>query len=110
MGRMSALEFAAWRHLLGLTFEDCSRLLHVTLRTVQKWESGAEQIPYGVTKEIEELYTQHTGVVEHMLSQDGGALPRQKDAPEYREFPRGWYVAAAARAVDREKKLNLEWT
>lgn len=110
MERLSALEFAAWRHLLGLSFDEIASLLNVTFRTIQKWESGEANIPYRVAEELSELNRDHIKLATVMANSDSPIVISYKKASFIGEkYPRGWYVAALSRALQIEPSIMAEW-
>ena len=86
MDRLSSAEFAARRHLVGFTLDQLAAVLRVIPRTV--------------------LIGEHTGVVQEMLDAD---VPVHIARDGAGSRPRGWYVAAAARAIAVEPDLIVEW-
>ena len=106
--RMTGAEMAAWRHLLGLTLDELAEALAVNVRTTRSWESGRDPIPLRIRAEVATLVVEHGELAARMVD-DGRpvAITRDKAAPSPR--PRGWYVAAAARALAVEPGLMVEW-
>ena len=106
--RMTGAELAAWRHLLGLTLDELAGTLAVNVRTTRSWESGRDPIPLRIRAEVAGLVVEHGELAASMVD-DGRpvAITRDKAAPSPR--PRGWYVAAAARALAVEPGLMVEW-
>lgn len=107
--RMSGAEFAAHRHLVGLTLDELATTLGVNPRTARAWETGRDPISLWVRPELAQLVVEH-GRLATSLATDGRPvmIVRDKsagDAPR----PRGWYVAAAARALVMEPDLEVEW-
>lgn len=106
MDRLTGAEFAARRHLLGLTLDQLAAVLGVNPRTVRAWESGRDLIPPRISLEFVVLIDEHTALVRQMLDADVPVcIPRDGAAPH----PRGWHVAAAARAIAVEPDLIVEW-
>ncbi len=106
MDRLSSAEFAARRHLVGFTLDQLAAVLRVNPRTVRAWESGRDLIPPRITQELAVLIGEHTGVVQEMLDAD---VPVHIARDGAGSRPRGWYVAAAARAIAVEPDLIVEW-
>ena len=107
MDRMTAAEFAAWRHLLGLTLDELAAALAVNPRTTRAWESGRDPIPARVADELAAMDAEHRKLVAAMVAAEAPvAIHRDKRAGEH---PRGWYVAAAARALTVEPDLEVDW-
>ena len=107
MDRMTAAEFAAWRHLLGLTLDELAAALAVNPRTTRAWESGRDPIPARIAGELAALEVEHRELVAAMIAAEAPvAIHRDKQAGPR---PRGWYVAAAARALAVEPELEVDW-
>ena len=107
-GRLSGADFAARRHLIGLTLEEVADVLGVNPRTARAWEAGRDLIPERICGELAALIDEHTVLVEQMLdSKEVVGIVRDKDVATPR--PRGWHVAAAARALPIEPDLMLDW-
>ena len=107
-GRLSGADFAARRHLVGLTLEEVADALGVNPRTARAWEAGRDLIPERIGDELAALIDEHTALVERMVdSEEVVGIVRDKDVDTPR--PRGWYVAAAARALPIEPDLMLDW-
>ena len=106
--RMTGAEMAAWRHLLGLTLDELAEALAVNVRTTRSWESGRDPIPLRIRDEVSVLVAEHGNLAARMTA-DGRpvGIVRDKATPSPR--PRGWYVAAAARALAVEPGLMVEW-
>lgn len=108
MDRMTAAELAAWRHLLGLTLDELADQIGVNPRTTRSWETGRDPIPPRITDEIATLRARHDNLVSAYLDTDeviGIVRDKAADTP----MPRGWYVAAAARAMQSDPDLMVEW-
>lgn len=106
--RMSAAEFACWRHLLGLTLDELAETMGVNPRTVRAWEAGRDLIPERIRDELDALKARHDDLVTRYLDADeviGIVRDKAADTP----MPRGWYVAAAARAMQSDPDLMVEW-
>lgn len=108
--RMSPLAFAGWRHLLGLSLRELAGLLRVGERTVRAWESGRDPIPYRVPSELEELRERHDEIVARFLHEGSVRLPYAKDSLAYRDFPRGFYIGALARALSVDASLRASYS
>ena len=106
--RMTGAEMAAWRHLLGLTLDELAEALAVNVRTTRSWESGRDPIPLRIRAEVAGLVVEHGELAARMVD-DGRpvAITRDKAVPSPR--PRGWRVAAAARALAVEPELMVDW-
>lgn len=106
--RMTGAEFAAHRHLLGLTVQELAGMLGVQARTARAWESGRDPIPWRVPDELHELGKGHAALA-HRMATDGRPIVITRDKTADTARPRGWYVAAAARALVEQPELMVEW-
>ena len=52
MERMTGAEFAAHRHLIGLTLDELADTLGVNPRTTRAWETGRDLIPARIPAEL----------------------------------------------------------
>lgn len=107
MDRLTAAEFAVWRHLLGFTLDELAAALAVNPRTVRSWESGRDPIPARIGEELAALDVEHRELATRMAS-DGRPVAIHRDKAQGVR-PRGWYVAAAARALAVEPDLEVDW-
>lgn len=106
---LTGAELAARRHLIGVTIDELATILHVNPRTVRAWESGRDNIPARITDELAALIDEHTDVVNELLNSERIIrIDRDKTADTPR--PRGWYIAAAARAIAEQPDLMVDWS
>lgn len=104
---MSGLEFHCFRHLFGLSVDELAERLDVSTRTLRSFESGRDPINTGVEQDMHCLNRQHAELAQLILDSDEVVtIPRSDDDWPY---PRGWYVAAIARAMNAEPNLMAEW-
>lgn len=108
MERMTGAEFAAYRHLIGLTLDELAAALGVNPRTVRSWETERDLIPERIPAELAALAAEHGRLAEQMAG-DGRPIGITRDKGAASERPRGWYVAAAARALVIKPDLEVEW-
>ncbi len=107
MERMTGAEFAARRHLLGLTLDELASILGVNPRTVRAWEAERDPIPHRVPDELDARIVEHTALAQEVAAAGSMQIVRAKRDDQDR--PRGWYVAAAARATAINPDLRVEW-
>ena len=105
--RMTGAEFAARRHLLGLTLDELASALGVNPRTTRSWETERDQIPARLPAEMDALIAEHTKLAQEMT--DAGSVQIVRSKHDGQDRPRGWYVAAAARATAATPGLRVEW-
>ena len=105
MGGMSAAEFAAARHLMGHTYESLAAALAVNPRTVRSWESGRDPVSPGAEQAIRAEVARHTNLTRRMVAAGTTVVIPKRPL----SGPRGWFVAAAARAVEVDPDMIVEW-
>ena len=105
--RMTGAEFAARRHLLGLTLDELAAVLGVNPRTTRSWETERDQIPARLPAELDALTAEHTKLAQEMIAAGSVQIVRAKR--DNQDRPRGWYVAAAALATATNPDLRVEW-
>ncbi len=105
--RMTGAEFAARRHMLGLTLDELAAVLGVNPRTTRSWETERDQIPARLSGELDALIAEHAKLAQGMT--DAGAVQIVRAKRDSQDRPRGWYVAAAARATAANPGLRVEW-
>jgi len=109
--RLRPPEVAIRRHRLGLTLEELADAIGVNPRTVRAWESGRDPVPVRIRAELDVLAGEHdqtlADMIEHAEDHQVVGIFRDKGAPV--PHPRGWYVAAAARAMDSHPDMVVAW-
>ena len=105
--RMTGAEFAARRHLLGLTLDELASILGVNPRTVRAWEAERDPIPPRVPDELDALIVEHTTLTQEVAA--AGSMQIVRARHDGQDRPRGWHVAAAARATATHPGLRVEW-
>lgn len=109
---MSPAEVAALRTLMGLSMDNLAGALDRNPRVVRAWESGEYRIGQESIDRLWALKARHDGLVAEMLDVDEMVvLSRRRDAPQDSGgvMPRGWYLAAAGRAIAEDPYLMVEW-
>ena len=107
--RLTGAELAARRHLIGVTLDELATILHVNPRTGRAWESGRDSIPARITDEMAALIDEHTELVQQMLNSER-IIRIARDKTVATPRPRGWYIAAAARAIADQPDLMVDWS
>lgn len=106
---MNQTEFAAIRRLVGLTAEQFGDKLSINPRTVRRWESGATNISDSAAALIQDLRAAHDLDFKSCL-----AIVGRGDTVTFPEGdgdrPNSWWLAVAARIIDREPKAQLKWS
>ena len=106
---LTGAELAARRHLIGVTLDELATILHVNPRTLRAWESGRDNIPARITDEMGALIDDHTELVQQMLNSER-IIRIDRDKTVNTPRPRGWYVAAAARAIADQQDMMVDWS
>ena len=105
--RMTGAEFATRRHMLGLTLDELASALGVNPRTTRSWETERDQIPARLPAELDALTAEHTKLAQEMIA--AGSVQIVRATHDDQDRPRGWHVAAAARATAAKPDLRVEW-
>lgn len=102
----TAAEIAATRHLLGLSQAELAEELHVSRTSVKDWEAGKFQARRGVIADLGVLRGRHDAEVDRLAEgARDGVLIQIPRGPK----PQGWYLALAARVLDRVPDAMLDW-
>lgn len=103
---MSPAEVASLRTLTGLSQDHLAILLGRNRRVVRAWESGEYRIGPESVERLKALLDEHDRLVARMVdSEDTVVIPRRP----HDMYPRGWYLAAAGRAMSYEPDLMVEY-
>ena len=101
-------EVAALRHMMGLSQDHMARLLGVNVRTVRSWESGRDVLSESSADAVWALARRHDDLVRRYLDA-GVEIGIERDMGADASPPRGWYLAAAGRAMVAEPGLMVGW-
>ena len=101
---MSVTELEVLMSLLGLTQDGLAECTGIAVRTVRRWKAGQQIISPAMAEKLRALRSEHDKQVEQLLDGDHTGEPVGIPGGDY---PRGWYVAVVARAVDRHPNLPL---
>lgn len=104
---MSPAEVSALRHMMGLSMDAFAHLLGVNPRTVRSWESGRDMLSESSTAAVWALARRHDELVREYL-EAGVPIGIERDMGDASP-PRGWYLAAAGRAMLAEPDLMVGW-
>lgn len=108
--RMTGLELAAWRHLLGLSRPELAGMLGVRDDTLKAWEADRDPIPYRIPDEIRRLDEAHRERVQVILNRNDCAVIDRNPAHGIETPPpKGWMVGAVARALAQNPGVMAEW-
>ena len=104
----SPAEVAALRHALGLSGDQMAAMLGVNPRTVRSWESGRDGLSATAQAAVWALARRHDDLVSEMLTAEVPVVIRREqsagDVP-----PRGWFLAAAGRALLEDPDVSIDW-
>ena len=105
---LTPAEVAALRTTMGLSQDQLGRMLGVNVRSVRSWESGRDRVSESSADALRALVDRHEALVAEMLDADVPvAVTRNRPADAIP--PRGWYLAAAGRAMLAEPDLMVDW-
>lgn len=97
---MNPAQIAATRHLIGLSQAELAEALNVNRHAVKDWESGRFTARPGVITDLAALRAEHDAELSEL-----GQRFEVPSGPR----PRGWYLALAARLLDRDPHAEVEW-
>ena len=84
---MAPAKFKTLCEAMGYTAALAAEQFGVTARNVQRWQSGAVPVPYGISEEIKNLWDEWTGQIGQILDQVEAAAALNGD-PESIDFAR----------------------
>ncbi|MGN8690182.1 helix-turn-helix domain-containing protein [Segatella copri] len=103
---MSGAELAALRAVMGHSLDSLAAALQVNPRTVRSWESGRDRISDRAEGLIWGELARHDEAVERMLDAE---MPIALSRGPVGDRPRGWWAAAAGRAMLADPDIEVEW-
>ena len=105
---LSPAEASALRTLMGLSQDHLAAMLGVHRRTVRSWESGRDRTSPSSSAAVRALVSRHDELVAQCLdATEVIGITRDVDVDTIP--PRGWYLAAAGRAMGADPDLMIEW-
>ena len=103
---MTPAELAATRHLLGLTAEQLGNELGINPRTIRAWESGKYKPSPGPMDALTAIRAEHDAETDRLtVGAEDGTPIYLPSGPR----PAGWYLALAARVIDRVPDAMIDW-
>lgn len=106
MTSMTGAQIAATRHLVGLSQAELSGILEVNRNTVKDWERGAFNARPGVVADLLALRARHDDEADRLTAAAADGIPIELPSGP---MPRGWYLALAARVLDRDPDAEMNW-
>lgn len=103
---MSGAELAALRAVMGHSLDSLAAALGVNPRTVRSWESGRDRISERAEALIWAEMARHDEAVARMLDAE---MPIALSRGPVGDRPRGWWAAAAGRAMLADPDIEVEW-
>jgi transcriptional regulator with XRE-family HTH domain len=103
--QISAAQIAATRHLIGLSQAELADALGVNRHAVKDWESGRFAARPGVIADLAALRAEHDAELAELAEHAERAEVEVPDGPR----SRGWYLALAARLLDRLPAARIAW-
>lgn len=108
---MTGAEMAAHRHLLGLSMSELADYRGLSdLKTMRDQEAGRTRVPEKTAAKLEELLIEHTQILERLTQ--GAAEGMVISIPRFgdEQHPKGFWLGLAARLIDRQPDVMLEWS
>lgn len=103
--RMTPAQIAATRHLIGLSQAELADALNVNRHAVKDWESGRFAARVGVIADLAALRAEHDAELAELVAHAKDSEVEVPSGPR----SRGWYLALAARLVDRLPSARVVW-
>jgi len=105
---MTSAQIAATRRLVGLTADQLGQVLGINPRTIRGWESGKYSPADGAVRALQEVRAAHDldfrSCLEVAERGETVSFPADDD-----DRPNGWWLAIAARLLDRHPDAMIEW-
>lgn len=102
---MTPVHVAATRRLLGLTADQLGQALDINPRTIRGWEAGKYTPSETATQALLGLRAEHDAELATMLQHAKAGAVEIPGGPK----ARGWYLALAARLIDRLPDARVTW-
>lgn len=103
---MTPAEVAATRRLIGLTAEQLGEHLAINPRTIRAWETGGYSPSEPAANTLRALRAEHDAELDELIANVGQGAVTLPTGPR----ARGWYLALAARLIDRDPAAQLRWS
>lgn len=98
-------QIAATRRLIGLTAEQLGAQLGINPRTIRGWEAGKYSPSETAAQALVALREAHDAELHTMLSAAPNGPTEIPTGPK----DRSWYLALAARLMDRQPTAQIDW-
>ena len=105
---MTPEQISATRRLVGLTADQLGAKLSINPRTIRGWESGKYSPGPGATEALHDVRDAHDldfqSCFEVAKGGDSVSFPEGDG-----DRPNGWWLAIAARVIDRYPSATFHW-
>ena len=102
---MTPTQIAAIRRLLGLTADQLGEELGINPRTIRGWEAGKYAPSPSAEAALLALRAEHDAELDVLIAEAAAGPVEVPSGPR----ERGWYLALAARLIDRLPGAMIEW-
>lgn len=107
---MSAAEFRITRERLGLSTDTLSNRFDVHLRTIRRWEHGHSPVPDGIRDELQDLTTEATRQVAHLVAAlEDTDQPTLTIPDRDTDWPASWWRMIAGRVTDQLPTVRVRY-
>lgn len=101
---LTPAEIAATRRLIGLSPEQLAAIMNIGDRSVRRWETGAKIISDSAANALLDLRQEHDEDTKALATAEHIEIPAGTDLK-----PSSWWLAAAARIIDRNPEATINW-
>ena len=102
---MTSAQIAATRRLLGLTADQLGDELGINPRTIRGWEAGKYAPSSSAEAALLALRAEHDAELDVLIAEAAAGTVEVPSGPR----ARSWYLALAARLIDRLPAAQIEW-
>ena len=102
---MTPTQIAAIRRLLGLTADQLGEELGINPRTIRGWEAGKYSPSESAGQALLALRAEHDAELDDLIARAAQGTVEIPSGPR----ERGWYLALAARLIDRLPAVQIAW-
>lgn len=102
---MTSAQIAAIRRLVGLTADQLGEELGINPRTIRGWEAGKYAPSPSAMAALLALRAEHDAELDALIASAAQGVAEVPSRPR----ERSWYLALAARLIDRLPAAQIEW-